>query len=167
MKVLTTGLLVFVSWSAISTYVYVCKIKDLCTKQIQTTSIVREKPDVMKPEILSVPGLDSLILHFDFNDTVFIPDKHLAGYTLQAMEYLNANPKKEIHITGYADSIGTEDYNQNPGMRRALDVRAYFIKHGIDEKRITVASDSKDEPVSTNKTSRGREKNRRVKIEIK
>ena len=167
MKILTTGLLVFVAWSAVSTYFYVCKIKDLCKDQIQPTEIVVKKPPPKAPEKLSVTAPDSLVLHFEYNATIFIPNDKLADYVSIAKEYMEQEPDKTMYVIGNTDAIGSEAYNETLGMKRANNVNGFFIKSGIDKARIILHSNSKNKPVATNNTEDGRAMNRRVKIDIK
>jgi len=107
MKILTTGFLVFAAWSAASTYFYVCKIKDLCKDQIQPTEIVVKKPLPKAPEKPSVTAPDSLVLHFEYNVTVFIPNEKLSDYTLIAKKYMDQEPDKTMYVTGNTDAIGS------------------------------------------------------------
>ncbi len=167
MKILTTGLLIFAAWSAVSTYVYVCKIKDLCKEQIQPTEIVVKKPAPKAPEKPSLTAPDSLILHFEYNASIFIPNDKLADYASFAKKYMDQESDKMMYIIGNTDAIGSEAYNKTLGMKRAKNVKQYFIERDINGTRIIIQSDSKDEPVATNNTENGRAMNRRVKIDIK
>ncbi len=167
MKTLTTGLLVFVVWSAASTYFYVCKIKDLCCDQPEKTVVSVKKEPPKKAAVtapLAVP--DSLILYYEFNDTTFIPESELESYALRAKIYMEQYPDKKLHITGNTDAIGSEQFNLKLGMKRAVNAEKYFIGKGIDKDRIIVESDAKDEPVASNRTKKGRAENRRVRIYI-
>ncbi len=167
MKTLTTGLLVFVVWSAASTYYYVCKIKHLCCDQKEKTEITvkKESPKkLMATAPVAVP--DSLILHYEFNDTTFIPESELESYARRAKNYLDQNPGKKLYITGNTDAVGSEQFNLKLGLERAVNAEEYFTAKGIDKDRIVIKSESKDEPVATNKTAKGRADNRRVRIYI-
>ena len=52
-------------------------------------------------------------------------------------------------------------------MDRAKRVKKYLVKHGVPEEKITVKSKGKTEPLDTNGTPEGKQKNRRVEIQVK
>jgi OOP family OmpA-OmpF porin len=72
-----------------------------------------------------------------------------------------------VIATGHTDSIGTERYNQKLSERRAAAVKAYLVSKGIPASKITTIGKGETQPVATNKTAAGRQKNRRVDIEFK
>jgi outer membrane protein OmpA-like peptidoglycan-associated protein len=53
-----------------------------------------------------------------------------------------------ILVTGHSDRIGTKAYNQKLSERRALNVKQYLTKHGIDEKRVQAKWVGAAEPVT-------------------
>lgn len=71
-----------------------------------------------------------------------------------------------IHVVGYTDSQGTEQYNQKLSERRANTVRDYLISKGIPADRIDASGRGESDPVASNATREGRAKNRRVEITI-
>ena len=85
----------------------------------------------------------------------------------QAVDTLNRYPQVKIEIDGYTDSIGTEKYNQGLSERRANIVDQYLTSHGIDASRITaVKGFGEADPIDTNKTAAGRQRNRRVEFKV-
>ena len=64
-------------------------------------------------------------------------------------------------------SIGTERYNQRLSERRAAAVKEYLVSKGIASSKVTTIGKGETQPVATNKTAEGRQKNRRVDIEFK
>ena len=70
-------------------------------------------------------------------------------------------------ISGHTDSIGTDAYNQKLSERRAAAVKDYLVSKGIASSKITTIGKGETQPVATNKTKEGRQKNRRVDIEFK
>ncbi|MGH8191439.1 MAG: OmpA family protein [Rhodanobacteraceae bacterium] len=85
----------------------------------------------------------------------------------QAVDTLNRYPQVQIQIDGYTDSIGTEKYNQGLSERRANIVDQYLTSHGIDPSRITaVKGFGENDPIDTNKTAAGRQRNRRVEFKV-
>jgi len=69
-----------------------------------------------------------------------------------------------MEIDGHTDSVGTEEYNQRLGQRRADAVKNYFISKGIRASRLTARSFGETRPVASNDTEEGRQTNRRVEL---
>ncbi len=69
-----------------------------------------------------------------------------------------------VTLKGHTDAIGSEKYNQKLSERRVKAAKAYLVKKGLSEDRITTEAFGKIKPVSTNETGQGRAENRRVEI---
>jgi OOP family OmpA-OmpF porin len=67
-----------------------------------------------------------------------------------------------IVLTGYADSVGTPEYNMDLSFKRAATIAEELIKNGVDKSRINVDWFGEEHPAATNDTSEGRSENRRV-----
>jgi OOP family OmpA-OmpF porin len=67
---------------------------------------------------------------------------------------------------GHTDSIGSDAYNQKLSVRRAESVKAYLVSRGVEPNRIYTEGKGEKQPVASNKTKDGRQKNRRVEIEV-
>jgi OOP family OmpA-OmpF porin len=101
---------------------------------------------------------------FDFDKSVIKP----AGK--DRLDDLAAKVKSinlEVVIAiGHTDSIGSDAYNQKLSVRRAESVKAYLVSKGVEPNRIYTEGKGKKQPVASNKTKDGRQKNRRVEIEV-
>ncbi len=82
------------------------------------------------------------------------------------VKILNDNPKAKLIIKGYTDNVGSDASNIALSQKRADAVKAYILKKGIKEEQISSKGMGSANPVSDNKTEKGREQNRRVEIEI-
>lgn len=72
-----------------------------------------------------------------------------------------------LEIEGHTDNIGSEDYNQALGEKRAEAVRAYLSeKGGLPLHAMNVISYGEAKPVAENSTRDGRSKNRRVVVRV-
>jgi len=69
-------------------------------------------------------------------------------------------------IEGHTDSNGTDADNFILSNNRAKAVKKYLILNGIDSMRIITKGFGEKNPIDTNKTTKGRENNRRVEIKI-
>ena len=85
----------------------------------------------------------------------------------QAVDTLNRYPQVKIEIDGYTDSKGSAKYNQALSERRANIVDAYLTSHGVDASRITAVNGfGAANPVDSNATEAGRQRNRRVEFKV-
>jgi len=102
---------------------------------------------------------------FDFDKSVLRPDgkQSIDG----ALDKLRGVDLEMVIATGHTDSIGTDAYNQALSERRAAAVKDYLVSKGIPSAKITTIGKGESQPVATNKTAEGRQKNRRVDIEFK
>jgi len=72
-----------------------------------------------------------------------------------------------VELAGYTDSIGSVGYNIGLSQRRAEAVKQYLVaERGIDAGRIQAKGYGKLNPVASNDTDEGRERNRRVELHI-
>ena len=70
------------------------------------------------------------------------------------------------HNFAYTDSIGIDQANQILSENRAKSVKSYLVRNKINHNRITCVGYGEKQPISTNSTSEGRKKNRRIEIRI-
>jgi OOP family OmpA-OmpF porin len=81
-----------------------------------------------------------------------------------AYETLRDNPKLEVGINGYTDATGSRDKNMKLSEARANSVKLWLVKKGIDEKRMATKGFGPDNPIGDNKTTEGKQKNRRIEF---
>jgi OmpA-OmpF porin, OOP family len=79
---------------------------------------------------------------------------------------LKGRPTMRVRIEGHTDSRGNRLLNTRLSQARADSVRTYLAGHGIAPDRMEARGFGPDQPIETNKTAAGREKNRRVEFVI-
>jgi outer membrane protein OmpA-like peptidoglycan-associated protein len=79
---------------------------------------------------------------------------------------LLAHPGLTLQIEGHTDSVGTDDFNQQLSERRADSVRDFLAEQGVPASSITARGFGKTQPVATNDTADGRQRNRRVELVV-
>ena len=101
---------------------------------------------------------------FDFDKSVVKPIylPHIA----KAAGVLRAHAKLDVEIAGHTDSKGSDEYNMKLGLRRALAVKEWLVKYGVDPGRLEVKSYGERQPAVSNATDEGRAKNRRVELHV-
>jgi len=72
----------------------------------------------------------------------------------------------KVEIQGYADSSGTDSYNDSLSLRRAEAVKSYLVSKGISGERLTTAGFGRRNPIVSEETKQGRKINRRVEFRI-
>ena len=82
------------------------------------------------------------------------------------VEYLAQHQSMTIEIRGHTDDQGTSSSNLQLSDDRAVAVRKYLIKEGIDASRLQSKGYGETDPIADNKTSEGRQKNRRTEVHI-
>lgn len=82
-------------------------------------------------------------------------------------EYLKADPELElVLLDGYTDSYGGRWNNLQLSIRRANQIKDYFVQMGVDTSRIEVTGHGEKRHVSPNSTESARAKNRRVVVRM-
>ncbi|MDX9760079.1 MAG: OmpA family protein [Bacteroidota bacterium] len=103
-------------------------------------------------------------VHFDFDMDV-IRREYVADL-MEKVEIFRAYPHMVVEIRGHTDAEGTDTYNENLSMRRALSVKNFFVKSGISPSRIMARGFGERRPLMDNSTDLGRAFNRRVEIYV-
>jgi outer membrane protein OmpA-like peptidoglycan-associated protein len=79
---------------------------------------------------------------------------------------ISGHPGLRLAVEGYTDSVGSDDYNQKLSEHRGESVRDYLTKEGVAGNSVTSQGFGKAEPVASNDTAAGRQKNRRVELVV-
>jgi len=79
---------------------------------------------------------------------------------------LSSNPGLKLETDGYTDSVGGDEYNQQLSEKRAQSSREYLVSQGVPAKSIQARGFGKSEPIESNETSQGRQRNRRVELVV-
>ena len=81
-------------------------------------------------------------------------------------EILRQYPDNQISVEGHTDATGSDAYNRKLSEDRAASVRAALVAGGVDASRVTSRGFGKAQPVATNATAEGRQRNRRVEVVV-
>jgi OOP family OmpA-OmpF porin len=79
---------------------------------------------------------------------------------------LRSRPTMTVRIEGHTDSRGAKAHNMTLSQSRADSVRQHLVGIGVGASRMEARGYGPDQPIETNKTAAGREKNRRVEFFI-
>ncbi len=77
---------------------------------------------------------------------------------------LKEHPEITLEVQGHTDSLGDDAHNMRLSQSRAEAVMAYLVSHGIAASRLTAQGYGETRPIESNRTSQGRDINRRVEL---
>ncbi len=120
---------------------------------------------VKKQEITEGPVELKQVLQFE-TGSVKIKE---SSYVLldKVAETLVKNPSMKAYITGHTDKTGNETVNQKLSTSRANMCMIYLSEKGVATSRLKTEGLGSSKPITTNATKEGRDKNRRVEVEVK
>lgn len=103
-------------------------------------------------------------LQFELGKAVIKPNS-LPALDVLAQTLKDA-PTWKLKLVGHTDNTGTEPFNIKLSKARAEAVKSYLVSKGIDATRVTTDGLGSSKPIASNKTSEGRNANRRVEFLI-
>ncbi|TDQ10158.1 OmpA family protein [Pedobacter metabolipauper] len=71
-----------------------------------------------------------------------------------------------LKLAGHTDDTGSDELNMRLSKDRAESVKAYLVFQGANPSRIEATGYGETQPIATNKTAVGRQKNRRVEFTL-
>lgn len=74
--------------------------------------------------------------------------------------------KTYVRVEGHTDATGPAAYNERLSRRRAQSVAQDLIDEGLRPERFIIRAYGEREPIASNATEQGRQRNRRVEIEL-
>ena len=77
-----------------------------------------------------------------------------------------AHPGLKLQVEGHTDSVGGDEYNQLLSEQRAASVRDFLVQQGVPAGSVSARGFGKTQPVATNDTPEGRQRNRRVELVV-
>jgi outer membrane protein OmpA-like peptidoglycan-associated protein len=104
---------------------------------------------------------------FPFPSNSDVPPAALKEHIKEKAGELKELSYSKVIVTGYTDSTGNVDYNNDLSKRRAEAVRTEFIKNGVPADKVETVGKGPQNPIADNKTAEGRKANRRVEITVK
>lgn len=123
------------------------------------------KTGTVKSNVPRKPLPRDILIEFDF-DSYEIPDtsRHKLYYMYKdIVDYREA----KIEVKGHTDYMGTDGFNQVLSENRVKAVVNYLIRLGYPRGNIVVTKGYGEKvPKSTNETTEGRQRNRRVEVKV-
>ena len=126
---------------------------------LQQFNLILETRDTARGLIVNVSDV-----LFDFNKYTLRPAAREKLAKISGI--ILSHPGLRLEVDGYTDSIGSEAYNMKLSEQRAGRVRDYLVSQGLAADNVTAKGFGKENPVASNDTSAGRQKNRRVEMVV-
>ena len=146
--------------------------------------------ELVLEELILEPSIDEMVTLEESTETVILPVqscedeifKKIANLqinfkykstqlTLQTKEdlkllsrFLKEKVQYNVKIIGYTDNVASKHYNQRLSKRRANAVKNLLVGDGIKSNRLITLGLGEAYPIASNKTSKGRAKNRRIEL---
>jgi OOP family OmpA-OmpF porin len=141
---------------------------DLMPKPAARPAAPPPPPPAAKPAAKPAPVAEKVTLAadvlFDFDKAVLKTEGK--GKLDDLATKVKAINLEVVIAIGHTDSVGSDAYNQKLSVRRAESVKAYLVSKGVEPNRVYTEGKGEKQPVASNKTADGRQKNRRVEIEV-
>ena len=128
--------------------------------EVREPLLVFEAPAPVAQPVLFT--FDSRTLQFELDRAELMPGSKEA--LVAVVDYLRELPEVVVTIAGHTCWLGTEAHNQKLAEQRAQAVANFIVSQGIGPDRLVVEAFGEAQPVATNQTEEGRERNRRVEV---
>jgi len=102
-------------------------------------------------------------IFFDFGKTSLRDDSKVE---LDKLVDIMKRSEIVIELGGHTDSIGSDNANLKLSQDRGNSVKQYLVGQSIDGARIKAVGYGETQPIASNTTEDGRQKNRRVELKI-
>ncbi|MCK4694803.1 MAG: OmpA family protein, partial [Candidatus Cloacimonetes bacterium] len=148
--------------------------EDIYCVNITPPEIIEEEPPppaLVEPEediVLEDLQVDEVIvidnIYFEFDKAILL-EKSFPTLDYLVKELLK-NPQLTVEISGHTDDIGSNEYNLNLSLERAVSVIDYLIEKGVPADNLISKGYGEEDPIADNSTDEGRSQNRRVEMKI-
>ncbi len=115
------------------------------------------------PEGIRITFFQAVLFAFDSAELSDAALKSLDFFAESMRKY----PGTQVEVIGHTDAVGEEAYNQNLSERRAERVSNYIKQQNVASHRVSMTGKGETDPIATNDTEEGRQRNRRVELIIR
>jgi len=110
------------------------------------------------------PPTVRLPVYFEFDSDRLQPDAVVLLQRVGAALSAEELAAFRFSVEGHTDSIGSTEYNDALSKRRAAAVERFLVNFGVPNQRLVTVGHGESEPVASNASPLGRQRNRRVEL---
>jgi outer membrane protein OmpA-like peptidoglycan-associated protein len=136
------------------------RVVEVPVEKLVTKEVIKEVPQVVEVERVVFPGV---AFHFDSAELTDLGK----GQVYLAAQRLKEKSDVTIVVEGHTDNVGTDEYNQKLGMRRAEVIMKELNRLGIDTSKMSTASLGESKPLVSQDNAWAHALNRRVEFQVK
>lgn len=119
---------------------------------------------VIEPIEIEIIRLAFENLEFEYDKAIIRPTSYDELDELAAL--LVRKPAYGLKLAGHTDSDGSDEYNLILSKNRADAVKTHLVNKGVNPLKIVTEYYGESEPIATNDTPEGKQKNRRVEMTL-
>jgi outer membrane protein OmpA-like peptidoglycan-associated protein len=135
-------------------------VVEVPVEKVVTKEVIKEVPQVVEVERVVFPGV---AFRFDSAELTDLGK----GQVYLAAQRLKEKSDVTIVVEGHTDNVGTDEYNQKLGMRRAEVIMRELSRLGIDTSRMQATSVGESRPLVNQESPWAHALNRRVEFQVK
>ena len=114
----------------------------------------------------SVKEIDNkALIYFKYSTSQKLSNKDIDNYLSDVAAQVKKSGER-ITLVGHTDSDGGSASNIKLGQRRADAIKQILVSKGVSANKIVTSSKGESNPIATNSTPDGRQKNRRTELKI-
>lgn len=133
-----------------------------------TLDVAKDEPKLTletTPNILRDPNVVGDTFYPRYEGSSLVVDRDLIKHATDLKEVLDQNPSKKLLIIGHTDNIGDKNDNFSIGLKKARQIKWYLTTRiGISREKIRAISRGEEDPIESNSSAYGQNKNNRVEI---
>ena len=138
----------------------VIRVVEVPVEKIVVKEVIKEVPKIVEVERVVFPNV---AFRFDSAELTELGK----GEVYLAAQRLKEKANITIAIEGHTDDVGSNEYNEKLGLRRAETVMKELASLGVDPGKMSAASLGETKPLVGQETSWARAVNRRVEFQVK
>ena len=127
------------------------------------TTIIRKEQYVITEEDRRIVSDAIKNLEFDFGKSTI---RSTSYPTLNRVAEILVKKGFSLKLAGHTDNVGSDAANMKLSKDRAESVKSYLVSQGANPSRIEAVGYGESQPIESNKTAAGRQKNRRVEFTL-
>lgn len=120
------------------------------------------------PLVPNPQGGETLVIFFGFDEETLAP--RTQRQLRIVADVLKTDPNRKLTLSGHADALGSDEYNNVLSKKRAASVHDFLTSNGVTSNQIVVVAEGESRPRRPNETDtgeddpEGRRANRRTEI---